>query len=348
MGNQRVLFLYSELAGYFINCAQELAIRAEVEAVGVVHWPINPEAPFQFDDHPNVARVDKSTLPGKSLVDYVLEFDPTLLVVAGWMDSAYCSIAKSWKDRIPVVVCIDNWWTGSLKQRVASLLSPWHVRRMFNHAWVPGKPQRDFARRLGFNHAHILEGYYCADPRPFELAFQMRKGRNPVEPMKRMLYVGRYLDFKGVLELWQAFMELAHDHPDWELHCIGTGDLWEQRQLHPRIIHHGFIQPHEMAEHIARADCFVMPSRKEPWGVVLHEMAIAGLPLLASEAVGSASVFLNHGVNGFLLNQVNWMSQMRTFMELPDQERRAMGEESRKLGVKHSPRRWGDELLKLV
>lgn len=77
-------------------------------------------------------------------------------------------------------------------------------------------------------------------------------------------------------------------------------------------------------------------------------MAIAGLPLLASEAVGSASVFLNHGVNGFLLNQVNWMSQMRTFVELPDQERRAMGEESRKLGVEHSPRRWGDELLKLV
>ena len=33
-----------------------------------------------------------------------------------------------------------------------------------------------------------------------------------------------------------------------------------------------------MTSHLADAAAVVIPSHKEPWGVVAHEMAIAGLP----------------------------------------------------------------------
>ena len=45
-----------------------------------------------------------------------------------------------------------------------------------------------------------------------------------------------------------------------------------------------------------------MPSKKEPWGVVLQEMAIAGLPLLTSQHVGAATMFLEEHENGLVFS----------------------------------------------
>ena len=44
---------------------------------------------------------------------------------------------------------------------------------------------------------------------------------------------------------------------------------------------------------------FVLPSRFEPWGVIVHEMAAAGFPLLLSDEVGAAEAFLTINENGF-------------------------------------------------
>ena len=40
----------------------------------------------------------------------------------------------------------------------------------------------------------------------------------------------------------------------------------------------------------AAADALVLPSRSEPWGMPLNEGAAAGLPLLATDAVGAGVV----------------------------------------------------------
>jgi hypothetical protein len=42
----RALFLYSEIAIYFLKCCEELAKNNEVH---VVRWPLNKEAPFKFN-----------------------------------------------------------------------------------------------------------------------------------------------------------------------------------------------------------------------------------------------------------------------------------------------------------
>ena len=44
----RIVFLYSELARYFLACAEALGQHPRVASVDIVHWPIHPEAPFQF------------------------------------------------------------------------------------------------------------------------------------------------------------------------------------------------------------------------------------------------------------------------------------------------------------
>ena len=44
----------------------------------------------------------------------------------------------------------------------------------------------------------------------------------------------------------------------------------------------------ELVGYYRDADVFVLPSRSEPWGMVLNEAAAAGLPLVATEESGAA------------------------------------------------------------
>ena len=341
----RIVFLYSELAGYFLACAEALGQHPDVESVDIVHWPIHPEAPFQFSSTDHYTLHPKEKHDRNSLTQLLAQIKPTALVCSGWMDSDYNALAKAHCNRIPVLLTLDNWWTGSFKQRLAALTSQWFIKRRFNRAWVPGSPQIPFAQKLGFSGNTLATGFYCADPRPFQEIYERRKS---TPTAKKLLYMGRYLEIKGLRELWAAFAEISEEFPEWELHCVGTGDLWEERMTHHKIFHHGFKQPHDLALFLEDAACFVMPSKKEPWGVVLHEMAIAGLPLLASDSVGASSQFLIEEENGFSLNAENIAERLRKMLSIPDADKETMSKLSHKLGMSHGPRDWTTSLLGLV
>lgn len=341
--SHRILFLYSELAGYFLACAKELGKTNWVEAVKVIHWPMHPEAPFEFNSSNEYELLEKSGLSRKQLHEEVASFRPSAIVCSGWMDSDYNSVARIWRKNVPVVLTFDNWWTGSLKQRLAVLTSPIFIKRHFNRAWIPGQPQMTLAKRLGFAKEHISTGFYCADPEPFK---DICKERQEIALKKKLLFVGRYLAIKGIRELWETFAELSEEHPDWELHCIGTGNLWAEREIHSKIIHHGFVQPDELYEHVVDAAAFVMPSHKEPWGVVLHEMAIAGLPLLANPQVGSASCFLQD--NGIAIPEHGMREALLAFMSMSEDSLRAMGNRSHAISLTITPSIWASQLKSLL
>ena len=341
----RIVFLYSELAGYFLACAEALGRHPEVASVDIVHWPIHPEAPFQFESTDHFTLHPKEKHSRESLKQLLAQINPTALVCSGWMDSDYNALAKAHCKCIPVVLTLDNWWTGSLKQRLAALIAPWFIHRRFNRAWVPGEPQIPFAQKLGFSGRILGTGFYCADHRPFQKIYEHRQS---TPTAKKLLYVGRYLEIKGLRELWAAFAEFSEEFPDWELHCVGTGDLWEDRMIHPKIFHHGFKQPHELAPFLEDAACFVMPSKKEPWGVVLHEMATAGLPLIASTQVGAATAFLKIGENGYAFDSSELTNRIKEFCRLSESDQKRMGQCSHQIGTQHLPNNWSANLMKLI
>ena len=338
----RIVFLYSELAGYVLACFEALASNEDCE-VAVAHWPVNAEAPFELPSNPPFVLQDRSRLSAPELNRWVEAQNPIALVVSGWMDPDYVAVARRWRRTIPVVLTLDNPWTGSLRQWAAAWTAPFWIRQIYDRVWYPGAPQRQFAQRLGFERRS--EGMYCADVGAFDAAW---KGRNPKH---RLLYVGRYLSLKGVDELWTAFGQLASQFPDWELHAVGTGDGWDDRLEHPQIVHHGFLQPDELAPLVASASALVMPSHKEPWGVVLHEMAAAGLPLVASDAVGSTTRFLVPHENGFIFpaGDADALTEaLESMMKLTDTERARMGHASRALALELTPKKWAATLLELI
>jgi glycosyltransferase involved in cell wall biosynthesis len=66
----------------------------------------------------------------------------------------------------------------------------------------------------------------------------------------------------------------------------------------------GFIKDEELVAHYQMADMFIMPSRKEGFGIVFIEAMVCGLPVIAGNADGSVDA-LRNGELGTLVNPID-------------------------------------------
>ncbi|HIP35666.1 MAG TPA: glycosyltransferase family 1 protein [Crocinitomix sp.] len=339
----KIVFLYSELAGYFLACATELSNQADVL---IFRWKINKEAPFKFNFSDGLTVLVKDDFTQKELLEKITSFSPDIIVCSGWMDKNYLKTVKSFKKQIPTVLTLDNHWNGSFKQKIASFISPFYLTNRFTHAWVPGKPQQEFAQKLGFK--NILLGFYCADVNSYNNFYKKQSAGFK----KRFLYVGRYVKHKGIYEMWQAFIELQNELPnEWEMLCIGTGDEWDNRIKHPKIKHIGFVQPNNMWQYLQEKSVYILPSKFEPWGVTVQEFAITSCPLILSKNVGANEQFLIHNQNGILVDDVTiktLKNAMKIIMNKSEDELLKMSETSHKLGMSYTPKMWTEKILSIL
>lgn len=289
---KNIVFLYTELAEYFISCISKASENPNLNIL-VIHWSINKEAPFHFTFPKNVQFIDKSKVSKQVLFDTVVNFNPQTIISSGWIDKDYLKICSLYFHKCTTVLALDNSWNGSLKQKLLSFISPFFLKKTFKKVWVPSDSQKKYAQKLGYKDENIFLNFYAPDT-TFYNSFSEKSSIPHV-----FLYIGRYVKHKGIFELWNAFIELKNEHPnDWKLFCVGTGDEFENRIEHSDIKHFGFIQPKDLGKVLSNSGVYVLPSIFEPWGVVVHEMAAAGFPLLLSDAVGSKEAFLSNE-NGF-------------------------------------------------
>jgi glycosyltransferase involved in cell wall biosynthesis len=332
----RVVFFYTELAGYIRHCFERLA--ASGVEVHVVAYPVNPEAPFQFDKSGKAKYYDRNELDEDSLIDLVRNVDPQAVFCSGWIDEGYIATMEKVPYDTNRVLISDNAFLGKLRDQASLLRARTKFKRLFDFAFVSGEPQKIYALKMGFRKNEVFTGFYTADDVLYsKLATANESGPFP----KRIVFAGRYLEFKGVLDLWKVFTEM--NTGSWELHCVGLGDLWEQRPTHDSIVHHGFLQPAEMTDFMRKGGIFVLPSHKEPWGVVVHEFAAAGFPLLLSDRVNAATAFLKEGVNGFSFkakNKKDLRQKLEKMINLPDATLREMAAASKEEGENMTVSRW--------
>jgi len=330
-------------------CIRELVSANDVE-VHVIHWPVNKEAPFAFEFPSGVSFYDRNQFDLKKLKEKVQAISPDFIYCSGWMDRDYMTVAQGCKSKIPIVIGLDTKWTGTFRQQVACVLSRFTLHKIFSHCWVPGQKQKKYALKLGFKDNAIMTGYYSADTNYFKT---LGEKLNPLKQKNyphRLIFVGRYYDFKGVKDLWEAFVQWQKESSsDWELWCLGVGDI--EPVIHPKIKHFGFVQPKDIEPYLMGTGVFVMPSHFEPWGVVLQEFAAAGFPLICSDEVGSSEAFLRHKENGYIYHagDINGLKEcIKKITSLSDPELLKMGKMSTELASKISPETWAKTLMSLL
>lgn len=346
---KHILFLYTEIADYFLSCCEYLAKDYKIT---IIRWPINKEAPFELSLDDSIQIIEKNE-NWNSIEQELKAFNFDLIIVSGWIDRDYVKLAHHFrKKNKPTVLTLDNHWTGGIKQRVAKLLAPFTLQRIFDYAWVPGAPQENYARKLGFKPNQIFQNFYCANEILFQTNYQnIQSQKKESNRPKRFIYVGRYLEHKGIFDLWKAFQEFRQTNKDWELWCIGTGDEWENRVESDGIKHFGFIQPENLGELLKETDVFILPSHFEPWGVVVHETAIVGFPMLLSKEIGAGSKFLHEGKNGYSFQSKNpkdLLHKMKKIAQLSSSELGEMGKISHHLGSELNFKKWSEVPRKIL
>jgi glycosyltransferase involved in cell wall biosynthesis len=345
----RVAFLWTGLSGYMNACLKELSARDGVELFVSYELPVAvaPYEEAQFSWIPNRA-VWRSNPNLQQLMQKLTEFKPQIMVVPSWHIPTYRQVARVFRGQCRRIMVMDNPWSGSLKQRIGTLVSRFYVKPITDMVWLPGERQATFARRLGFPQSAILRGSFTCDHPAFAAVHQSRVSQGLPLP-RRFIFVGRMVAAKCVDKLVEAYkLYRSHSPNPWPLICCGSGPLRDRLENQDGIRVDGFVQPGNMPEVLGSAGCLILPSNFEPWALVIHEAAASGRVILASENVGAVTHLVQPGYNGFIFNN-NDVSALSALMSrvgsMSDDHLDEMSRASYLLSCQFSPKQWADTLL---
>lgn len=127
-----------------------------------------------------------------------------------------------------------------------------------------------------------------ADPVP---AVRPRRATGGGAP--RFVFAGPLSRRKAVDVMLEAFRRLHAEGIDCELHCVGgvsEADLLEAVHQTPNARYFPSVPQPELFAMIADADCLVLPSRSDSFGMVVAEAMSCGTPALVSTQTGAKAI----------------------------------------------------------
>ena len=199
-----------------------------------------------------------------------------------------------------VIIFAESWYRSSY---FTDYLKGLFVKSFVDGFFVSGvRAKRHFISRLKVRKDRVIEGYSVVDNKHFScskaLDTTMSEELQQLRPY--VLCVARYSSEKNLEFLIDAFKEsdLFESH---RLVVIGDGPDREHLEkitenMSDKVFLTGWKSYHELPHWYCSASLFVLPSRFEPWGLVVNEAMSAALPVLASQECGCVEDLL---VNGF-------------------------------------------------
>jgi 1,2-diacylglycerol 3-alpha-glucosyltransferase len=235
------------------------------------------------------------------------------------------------------------------------------IRMLFDSAIAGGRAHVRYLEQLGFPRDRIAHYYDVVDNSSFTgLAEKLRNSRAagwglPDSPY--FLYVGRIAPEKNLECLVAAWEGYRDSGGTWPLVLVGDGpSLDGLRRMaacspYAEEIHFaGQKSSEELPAYYSFAGCFVLPSTREPWGLVVNEAMASGLPVLVSSRCGSVEDLVEEGGNGFAFapKPAELTARLVQIAAMSDARRRAMGLRSQQIIASYSPHNFGMQVQTLL
>ena len=122
---------------------------------------------------------------------------------------------------------------------------------------------------------------------------------------KIILFCAKLQPWKRPMDLLQAFASAAIQ--DAKLVFAGDGaqraELEKEaaaRGVSDKVEFLGFVNQSQLPRLYKAADLMVIPSRYEPFGLVVNESMLCGCPVIASDRVGAVRDLITHGETGYV------------------------------------------------
>ena len=236
----------------------------------------------------------------------------------------------------------------ALRERFKSAL----VRLLFQWAVTGGKAHVRYLHRLGFPKDRIAGCYDVVDNDAIQAgveSFREHTTRESAAPY--FLFVGRLAEEKNVEQLLASWIAYRQHGGTWPLVLAGDGPMrvaLEQRAVASgfgaEVRFTGLKNMRELIPIYAAAGCFVLPSTREPWGLVVNEAMAAGLPVLVSQRCGCREDLVLEGENGFSFDPQDGAELtllLHNVQGLSPEQRARMGARSSEIISGYTPRGFG-------
>lgn len=236
------------------------------------------------------------------------------------------------------------------------------IRGLFDWAVTGGTAHDRYLDQLGFPKNRIAHFYDVVGNAKIQedVAELRRDGRqgNAALPSHYLLFVGRLSPEKNVMGLLKAWLAYRSAGGTWSLLFAGDGEqgdalkqLAESSAFGNDVRFLGHRSARELLPVYAFAKGFVLPSTREPWGLVVNEAMAASLPVIVSDRCGCAEDLVRHGENGFVFDpsaESNLAHCLGLLQALPEEERLRLGEHSLARIAIFSPQNFGQEIAAIA
>jgi len=297
----------------------------------------------------NLSTVNKIRLLLKEIIDY----KPTILITAGYSDpsiifSVIFNKIRGGKNIITSDTTINDrariWYKKLLKKAIL---------KFFNFGFCIGTKQMEYLLSLGFSKNKLIKaGWYAIDYK------DVSKTNKLINNFKKFnfIYVGRLSPEKNLKILINSFYEVKRfkNSNDWGLIIVGDGPQKEELfklvnslGIKNDIFFVGGRSWKEVVDFYTISDVFILPSISEPWGLVVNEAMIYGLPVIVSKRCGSYYDLVKEGVNGFGFDPFNQKELQEIMLKFINKEvdMKKMGEESKNIIKDYTPENAAKQML---
>jgi len=210
------------------------------------------------------------------------------------------------------------------------------ARRDLEHFGLP--PEKIFVAPNAVDTALFSASGSVVQQQPTRLRAQLAL------PEKYFLFVGRFVRAKGVLDLLEAYALLAPTlREQFSLVFVGDGPMRSEiesraREIYPGTVHFaGFVHRDDLPTYYTLAECLVLPTHSDTWGMVVNEAMACGLPVICTDVAGCAADLVR--ANGRIVSAGN-IGELSVAMEEIASDpalRSRMASESRELIQTYSP-----------
>ncbi len=236
------------------------------------------------------------------LFTWLNTLQPDALFILGWF-SPFSLRALGWclKNKVPSIVMSDT----TEMDRPRNFLGEWvksRIVNLFSAALVAGVSQEKYLIELGFR-GGIQKGFYVVDNTYFfKQAQSARLKRSQTRkrlnlPEKYFLIVARLSEEKNISTAIQAFSNAINQGlgNQWHLVIAGHGPLLEKLKaqasnlkIENNIHFLGKCGYENLPAIYSLAAATILPSKIEPWGLVVNESMACGTPVIISNICGCA------------------------------------------------------------
>ncbi len=213
--------------------------------------------------------------------------------------------AESWladRPRSPLILAAKALFFHLLASGIAAVLPIGTVNSAYwTHYFGPRVPQ--FRMPYAVNNSYFAELTQRAATREPELRAELNL--DPHRPV--ILFASKLQTRKYAAHLVQAYRAFIASHPAAARpYLVIVGDGEERSNLEALcrepgledVRFAGFRNQSELPRFFQLSSVFVLPSRHEPWGLIVNEAMASGLPVIVSTDVGSHADLVTNGTEG--------------------------------------------------